>query len=66
MTATLTVDVEPIPERSYLVVRWENRWERSNQRIFGKDSRGTPDPADDIYRRNWYETVLGMVVTTAP
>ena len=66
VTGTLTLDIEPIPRLPYLVVRWENRWERSNQRIFGKDSRGTPETTDDSYRRNWYESVLGVVVTTAP
>ncbi|MET0340128.1 MAG: outer membrane beta-barrel protein [Polyangiales bacterium] len=65
-TGTLTLDVEPVPHLPNLVVRWENRWERSNQRVFGKSSLGTEDTDDDTYRRNWYETVLGVVVTTAP
>jgi hypothetical protein len=63
-TGTLTFDVRPIPDKQYLIVRWENRWEHSNQRIFGKSSRGTQDTEDDSYRRNWFETVLGVVVTT--
>lgn len=66
VTGTLTLDVEPIPNVPYFIVRWENRWERSNQRIFGKDSRGTADTADDSYRRTWFESVLGVVVTTSP
>ena len=65
-TETVTLDVEPIPRLPYLIVRWENRWEQSNQRIFGKDGRGTEDTADDTYGRTWYETVLGVVVTTDP
>jgi hypothetical protein len=63
-TGTITLDLKPIPRKQYLVVRWENRWEHSNQRIFGKDSRGTEDTADDSYRHNWFESVLGVVVTT--
>jgi hypothetical protein len=65
-TGTLTFDVKPIPDKQYLIVRWENRWEHSNQRIFGKASRGTEDTKDDSYRHNWFETVLGVVVTTNP
>jgi hypothetical protein len=65
-TGTLTFDIRPVPERDYLIVRWENRVERSNQRIFGKSSRGTEDTADDRYRRSWFESVIGVVVTTNP
>lgn len=65
-TGTLTLDAKPVPDKNYLIVRWENRWEHSNQRIFGKNSRGTEDTADDIYRRSWFESVLGVVVTTNP
>jgi len=49
-----------------LVLRWENRWEQSNQDVFGKDSRGTEDVADDLYSRVWFESVLGVVFTTLP
>jgi hypothetical protein len=63
-TGTLTLDFKPVPDKQYLIVRWENRWERSNQRVFGKDSRGTQDTDDDTYRRSWFESVLGVVVTT--
>jgi hypothetical protein len=63
-TGTLTLDIKPIPDKQYLIVRWENRWERSNQRVFGKDSRGTEDTDDDSYRRSWFESVIGVVVTT--
>lgn len=63
-TGTLTLDVKPVPGKQYLIVRWENRWERSNQRVFGKDSLGTEDTDDDTYRRSWFESVIGAVVTT--
>jgi len=66
LTATLTLDVEPIPNRPYLIIRFENRFEKSNQRVFGEDSQGTADPGDDSYGRTWFESVLGVVVTTAP
>jgi hypothetical protein len=64
LSGVLTLDMKPLPSKQYLIVRWENRWEHSNQRIFGKDSRGTEDTADDTYRHNWFESVLGVVVTT--
>jgi hypothetical protein len=66
VTGTFTLDVRPVRHRSYLIVRWEQRWESSNQRIFGDDNRGTTDLADDSYRRTWFESVLGVVVTTDP
>jgi hypothetical protein len=65
VTGTVTLDVKPLDRAPYLILRWDNRWERSNQRIFGKDSRGTADTQDDSYRRTWFETVVGVVVTTA-
>lgn len=66
VTGTLTLEARPIPGVQNLIVRWENRWEHSNQRVFGKDSRGTEDTQDDSYRRSWFESVLGVVVTTNP
>jgi Putative beta-barrel porin-2, OmpL-like. bbp2 len=66
VTGTLTLDVHPLAGVPHLILRWDNRWERSNQSVFGKDSRGTADTADDTYGRTWFETVLGVVVTTAP
>lgn len=66
LTGTLTLDVHPLPRLPYFVVRWENRWERSNQRVFGNDSKGTRDPEDDSYGKTWFESVVGAVVTTAP
>jgi hypothetical protein len=65
-TGTFTFDMRPVPDRDYLIVRWENRVERSNQRIFGKSSRGTDTTDDDTYRRGWFESVIGVVVTTNP
>jgi hypothetical protein len=65
-TGTLTLDIRPIPKNACLIVRWENRWERSNQRVFGKNSRATETAEDDTYRRSWFESVLGVVVTTNP
>ena len=64
-TGTLTLDLKPVPDKQYLIVRWENRWERSNQRVFGKNGRGTEGTDDDTYRRSWFESVLGVVVTTS-
>jgi hypothetical protein len=65
-TATLTLDLRPIPRLSYLIMRLESRWEKSNQRIYGQDSQGSADTADDSYRRTWFEGVFGVVVTTDP
>ena len=50
-TATLTLDFEPIPDVANLIVRFENRFETSNQRIYGHDSQGTPETDDDTYSR---------------
>ena len=65
-TATLTADYKPLPNLPNLIVRWDNRWEKSNQHIFGADAKGTADTADDIYTNAWFESVIGVVVTTAP
>lgn len=64
-TGTITIDVEPIAGTPRLILRWDNRWERSNQDVFGRDSRGTADTADDLYTNHWFESVLGVVVTTS-
>lgn len=73
VTGTLTFDVQLTPlgggateDSPLLVLRWENRAEHSNQDIFGSDSRGTVDTADDLYTGSWFESVLGVVFTTAP
>jgi hypothetical protein len=65
-TATLTADYRPIPHLPNLIVRWDNRWEKSNQHVFGLDAKGTADTADDVYTNAWFESVIGVVVTTAP
>jgi len=73
VTGTITMDVQLTPLAAadggaapLLVLRWENRWEHSNQDVFGKDSRGTEDVADDLYSQSWFESVIGVVFTTAP
>jgi hypothetical protein len=65
-TATLTTDIKPLPHTPNLIVRWDNRWEQSNQRVFGADAKGTADTADDSYQDVWFESVIGVVVTSAP
>lgn len=65
-TVTLTADVRPLAAAPYLILRWDNRWEESNQQVFGKDARGTATPDDDSYADVWFQSVLGVVVTTAP
>ena len=72
LTGTLTFDVQLTApgdagdDSPLLVLRWENRWEQSNQDIFGADSRGTTDTVDDRYTDTWFESVFGVVFTTAP
>jgi putative OmpL-like beta-barrel porin-2 len=73
VTGTLTFDVKidtpaihAAAASPLLVLRWENRWEKSNQDVFGKDNRGTEDVADDLYTDSWFESVIGVVFTTAP
>lgn len=73
LTGTLTLDLRLTPlaterhsEAPLLVLRWENRWEKSNQDVFGKESRGTSDVADDLYTDTWFESVVGIVFTTEP
>jgi hypothetical protein len=66
ITTTLTADYTPIPDVPNLILRWDNRWERSNQNVFGHDSRGTADLSDDLYTNIWFESVIGVVVTSAP
>lgn len=66
LVGTLTLDLQPVRHVPNLIVRFENRAERSNQRIFGHSSRGTEATEDDTYRRTWFQSVLGVVVTTTP
>ncbi|MEY4547294.1 MAG: hypothetical protein RL685_3489, partial [Pseudomonadota bacterium] len=65
-TVTLTTEIKPIAGVPNLILRWDNRWEESNQEVFGKDARRTADPGDDSYADVWFQTVLGVVVTTTP
>jgi hypothetical protein len=65
-TFTLTADFKPLPHVPNLIVRWDNRWEESNQDIFGGSAKRTADTADDSYEDVWFESVVGVVVTTAP
>jgi len=73
VTGTVTLDLRLSPlavddatDGPLLVLRWENRWEKSNQAIYGEDARGTADVADDAYSDAWFESVLGVVFTTEP
>jgi hypothetical protein len=66
LTATLTADYKPFALTPNLILRWDNRWEQSNQAIFGANSQGTADTTDDTYRTVWFESVIGVVVTSAP
>lgn len=71
VTGTLTFDLKltalTVGSTSpLLVLRWENRWEHSNQDVFGRDGRGTEDVGDDTYTDSWFESVIGVVFTTAP
>ncbi|MES1171629.1 MAG: outer membrane beta-barrel protein [Bacteroidota bacterium] len=61
---TLTLDLRPIKGVGNLIVRWENRWEWSNQRVFGGSSRGTTATGDDDHKATWFGTVLGVVITS--
>ena len=54
------------PRTTATIARWDNRAEKSNQDLFGKDSRGTVESDDDSYGDVGFETVVGVVVTTAP
>lgn len=65
-TFTLTADFKPLPGIPNLIVRWDNRWEESNQDIFGGSAKRTADTADDSYEDVWFESVVGVVVTSAP
>ncbi|HEU4577673.1 MAG TPA: porin [Polyangiaceae bacterium] len=65
-TFTFTADFKPLPHIPNLILRWDNRWEESNQDIFGGSARRTADTADDSYEDVWFESVVGVVVTSAP
>ena len=65
-TVTLTTELKPFDAAPNLILRWDNRWEESNQQVFGKSAGGTADTDDDSYADVWFQSVLGVVVTTAP
>ena len=65
-TFTLTADFKPLPHIPNLILRWDNRWEESNQDIFGGSAKRTADTADDSYEDVWFESVVGVVVTSLP
>jgi hypothetical protein len=73
VTGTLTFDMQvpglapgDLTDAAVLVLRWENRLEKSKQAVFGSDSRGTEDVTDDLYTNRWFESVVSVVFTTAP
>jgi hypothetical protein len=56
VTLTGTIDVKPISGFDNLIVRWDNRFESSNRRIFfDKDAQTS---------KGYFESVLGVVVKT--
>ena len=55
-TGTLTLDYKPIPNKSNIIIRWDNRAEWSNRSAFF-DGSGTGTQA-------WFTSVLGLVATT--
>jgi putative OmpL-like beta-barrel porin-2 len=65
-TATLTLDYKPLPETPNLIIRWDNRFEKSNQDVFGDSISDALDPGDDTFKDNWFQSVIGVVVTTSP
>lgn len=58
LTGTATIDVKPVPNTPNVILRWDNRIERSNQRVF---FNGDGEPS-----KNWFASVVGLVVTSAP
>lgn len=55
-TVTATLDFKPIEGSNNLVIRWDNRFETSNEDIFFNRSSEETDV--------WFGSVLGVVVTT--
>lgn len=55
-TLTGTLDIRPVRGMANLIIRWDNRYELSSERIFfNKDSGPTG---------KWFASILGVVVTT--
>jgi hypothetical protein len=66
ITATVTLDYKPLPETPNLIIRWDNRFEKSNQDVFGDDVGNVLDDDDDTFKDTWFQSVIGVVVTTSP
>jgi hypothetical protein len=66
ITATVTLDYKPIPDAPNLIIRWDNRFEKSNQDVFGDSVNDALDDGDDTFKNNWFQSVIGVVVTTSP
>jgi hypothetical protein len=63
-TVTATFDYKPCAN---LIFRWDNRVETSNQDVFGNRYRQGPDDTNNsTFTNNWFESVVGVVVTSAP
>jgi hypothetical protein len=56
VTVTGTLDFKPVKGSNNLVIRWDNRIETSNEEIFYNRS----DNSTNV----WFESILGVVVTT--
>jgi hypothetical protein len=55
-TITGTFDIKPIPGRDSLILRWDNRFERSSAELY-EDIEALPTD-------RWFASVLGVVVKT--
>lgn len=59
-TVTGTIDLRPVPSLQNFVVRWDNRYEKSNSDVFGDEMvNGEP-----TFRDDWFSTTVGFVVHT--
>lgn len=61
-TLTGTLDFKPVPGMSNFIVRLDNRFETSNQDVFGVSA--DPDAMDPGGKDSWFSSVLGLVVHT--
>lgn len=66
ITATATLDYKPVADFPNLIIRWDNRFEKSNQDIFGDSRNDSLDPDDATFTDSWFQSVIGVVVTTSP